>query len=76
MDPNDGPDSGMSFDGLDSNIEDISTESLDRDVSAPNYWLGKMCFNYRMAERLVSDYPTCNSMSVLDVSSACNFTRG
>jgi len=76
MDPNDGPDSEMSFDGLDSDIEDISTEPLDPDGYATNYWLGKMCFNHLMAERLVSDYPTCNSMSVLDVSSACNFTRG
>ena len=76
MDPNDGPDSEMSFDGLDSDIEDISTEPLNRDGYAPNYWLGKMCFKYRMAERLVSDYPTCHSMTVLDVSSACNLTQG
>lgn len=57
----------MSFDGLGSDIEHSSTSSTDPGRDSQNYWLGKKCFDYLVAESLVSKTVKCNSMENLEV---------
>lgn len=61
-------DSEMSFEGLGSDIESSEASRLGANDEFPDYWLGKKCFEFFVAEAVVRNNPNSISMEDLDVS--------
>lgn len=60
--------SERSFQGLGSDIESLSTTSMNSDTGPQTFWLGKKCFEHLMAQSLVSHNSSVQQMEELDVS--------